>query len=69
MIFPPKIGKIINNKNASIKTLIVYNLSLKEKVFLIVFTIYDINSINSFITLFLLDSDIDSSFISLLSLK
>ena len=69
MIFPPKIGKILNNKNASIKTLIVYNLSLKEKVFLIVFTIYDINSINSFITLFLLDSDIDSSFISLLSLK
>ena len=69
MIFPPKIGKILNNKNASTKTLIVYNLSLKEKVFLIVFTIYDINSINSFITLFLLDSDIDSSFISLLSLK
>ena len=69
MIFPPKIGKIINNKNASIKTLIVYNLSLKEKVFLIVFTIYDINAINSFITLFLLDSVKDSSFISLLSLK
>ena len=69
MIFPPKIGKILNNKNASIKTLIVYNLSLKEKVFLIVSKVYDINSINSFITLFLLDSDIDSSFISLLSLK
>ena len=69
MIFPPKIGKILNNKYASIKTLIVYNLSLKENVFLIVFTIYDINAINSFITLFLLDSVKDSSFISLLSLK
>ena len=69
MIFPPKIGKIINNKNASIKTLIVYNLSLKEKVFLIVSKVYDINPINSFITLFLLDSVKDSSFISLLSLK
>ena len=69
MIFPPKIGKILNNKYASIKTLIVYILSLKENVFLIVSQVYITNSINSFITLFLLDSVKDSSFISLLSLK